>query len=986
MWKKTICLHLVLLMLVQLMTCGVVYAEGAVDDILEAESGTVFKEQFVSLSADSTEVPSVESAANLCASASDVDVQTLPGLLYSSEGIIADGLIFPCDIYKIDGYNYISVRDFATATGVSVEYDKNNNIISFSTKTYYPPTGTTGDIENIWTPSNVPFSPATIPISINGIEIDDIPAWNINGKNYMQLDALTRSFGFSIVDDNTIYTYDRDSISTLPIRLDIVNGSIDIYGKSDCIFFRQNDTDYYGTGGCIIQQSDNGIASENTITVHNGSVKLTISGLNVSSQTSPISVENGAALELTLSGSSILQRCKESYSEACIFVDANASLILGGKGSVLCKGGYGAGVGGNLDNQVTIYDGTILAEGRMGGFYCGKIVINDGRIEATGKNGSTCAAGIDAKEITINGGNVLAIGGNECAGIGNGNFSKNAGNYSVIEINGGEVAAFGGSYGAGIGGGHSRSFKSVTINGGVVTATGGMLAPGIGNGAGSSDGGKIIGAGGKISLNAGSVSAKGYYHAIGGGAVENNHGCDSIIVNSGVDLQLTHTNSSGADYQEIITTYTQPVDSAALLRNDSCFVVDAFGHSGLFYQWQLSTDGTVWNDVEGETTNVAMIPVTTATNGALVRCELTNGWGNVVYTDPVKVYILDFSQQPENIEVTAGECAMLSVVSTCSNVTYQWQRSIDGGASWANLTGECYADLILNGSLSDEGLYRCVITATNGDELASNPATVTITDPNAPITYKTIYYQQNADGKTYTAYEQSVNSGTVGESVTAPQKSYEHFTENTSKGTVSGTVAADGTLILSRYYDRNSYTISFDMDGGSAEVPITAVHGAAVTAPANPTKPGYTFEGWYSDEDLTTPYTFTVMPTENTTVYAKWTIEGAGRGIEYEIAGIQLRDSSYQVITKAPKGTFYAEVSVRNLSSETMDTLVLAAYDGDGKLLDMKFLYANPMVGQTFTLGAGMDNSAGNIAVLKAFMLPMLGGLVPLAESVEYRC
>lgn len=65
------------------------------------------------------------------------------------------------------------------------------------------------------------------------------------------------------------------------------------------------------------------------------------------------------------------------------------------------------------------------------------------------------------------------------------------------------------------------------------------------------------------------------------------------------------------------------------------------------------------------------------------------------------------------------------------------------------------------------------------------------------------------------------------------------------------------------------------------------------------------------------------------------------------------------------------------------DLLVLATYDSNGKMLGMSFLYANPQIGQTFVLGTGIDNSKGEVAKIKAFMLPMLGGLTPLAESVE---
>jgi uncharacterized repeat protein (TIGR02543 family) len=40
------------------------------------------------------------------------------------------------------------------------------------------------------------------------------------------------------------------------------------------------------------------------------------------------------------------------------------------------------------------------------------------------------------------------------------------------------------------------------------------------------------------------------------------------------------------------------------------------------------------------------------------------------------------------------------------------------------------------------------------------------------------------------------------------------------------------------------YTIIFDEDGGSAVEDITAVYGADITAPANPSREGYTFKGW----------------------------------------------------------------------------------------------------------------------------------------------
>ena len=78
------------------------------------------------------------------------------------------------------------------------------------------------------------------------------------------------------------------------------------------------------------------------------------------------------------------------------------------------------------------------------------------------------------------------------------------------------------------------------------------------------------------------------------------------------------------------------------------------------------------------------------------------------------------------------------------------------------------------------------------------------------------------------------------------------------------TMPAENMTITAKW-KVNQYTITFDTNGGSEITPITQDYGTAITAPANPTREGYTFIGW--DKEIPT-----TMPAENMTVTAQWEI------------------------------------------------------------------------------------------------------------------
>jgi len=81
---------------------------------------------------------------------------------------------------------------------------------------------------------------------------------------------------------------------------------------------------------------------------------------------------------------------------------------------------------------------------------------------------------------------------------------------------------------------------------------------------------------------------------------------------------------------------------------------------------------------------------------------------------------------------------------------------------------------------------------------------------------------------------------------------------------IPSTIPAENVTITAQW-TINQYTITFDTDGGTAIESITQDYNTAVTAPADPTKTGYTFAGW-------TPAVPSAMPADDITVKAQWTI------------------------------------------------------------------------------------------------------------------
>ena len=112
-----------------------------------------------------------------------------------------------------------------------------------------------------------------------------------------------------------------------------------------------------------------------------------------------------------------------------------------------------------------------------------------------------------------------------------------------------------------------------------------------------------------------------------------------------------------------------------------------------------------------------------------------------------------------------------------------------------------------------------------------------------------------------------------GETVTAPANPTKDG--HTFGGWYNGENAFDigaavtGDLILKALWTTNSYTVIINADNGSDNVSSLVEYGTTVAAPADPTKVGYTFQGWFVDG---VAYDFTAPITDNITIKAAWTV------------------------------------------------------------------------------------------------------------------
>lgn len=209
--------------------------------------------------------------------------------------------------------------------------------------------------------------------------------------------------------------------------------------------------------------------------------------------------------------------------------------------------------------------------------------------------------------------------------------------------------------------------------------------------------------------------------------------------------------------------------------------------------------------------------------------------------------------------------------------------------------------------------YANGVVISDTDILAKQTAqTVTLyavweADQNTPYTVE--HYRQNANGSYPTTPNETESlTGTTGAQITATLKTtpeYVGYVEDQDYiAQKTGTIAADGSLVLKVYYKIAEYIVTFDVNGGDSLTNNTKTvkYGQTYGSMPTPTWTGHTFLGWFDSQTGGTKIedTSIVTQTKDHILYANWdtntyTVEfigkkadGSPEGIDYVIKTVQV--------------------------------------------------------------------------------------------------
>ena len=287
---------------------------------------------------------------------------------------------------------------------------------------------------------------------------------------------------------------------------------------------------------------------------------------------------------------------------------------------------------------------------------------------------------------------------------------------------------------------------------------------------------------------------------------------------------------------------------------------------------------------------IKLAAVKTHLDAAIRMCTIDSADASKYDAERWEAYSKSFAYaQKVSTSFNASTTMRTQVREAMNNLIYNWKRLIANPVVTVTFT------------FTVNGVTHAVLTGNQGDpvDLSSIEAPAApvgmhfVGWGNVPATFDAdATFEAQFANNTDTKYTVNVyNMDTTGNYPATPDSTYqgagetnstaditadavaaEGFSLDSAKSTLTGTIAADGSLVLSIYYSRNQYTITY---ANTDLEPDTYYYGATVSA-RTPEKAGYAFQGWEEEVPST-------MPAQNITLTAKWN-ENPADYTDYDIA------------------------------------------------------------------------------------------------------
>ena len=292
------------------------------------------------------------------------------------------------------------------------------------------------------------------------------------------------------------------------------------------------------------------------------------------------------------------------------------------------------------------------------------------------------------------------------------------------------------------------------------------------------------------------------------------------------------------------------------------------GHTCTFTGWNTAADGT----------GTAWTASTTVTDNVTWYAR---------FRSTAKTYTIDYRNMnglsnPNPTSYTYGETVTLQSPPSRTGYTF------DGWYGDWSCTGSPVTEISATDT-GDKTFYAGWRANTYTVSFDANDGGVTVNPASKIVTYEYQYGTLPTLTRIGYTFDGWYTSQTGGEKVTASTKVQ---------------ITADQTLYA--HWSINSYTITLKYGDGRADTTITQDYGTAINQPADPTRTGYTFNGWNKDIPKT-------MPAENLTITAQWTANTYT--VTFEVYGGTLNGDATKTVTY---GQTYGELPTATPSNDTM--------------------------------------------------------------------